>query len=228
MKYFFLALILIATTNADAYLIIKTPFKRRIIFTSSTSWTVPAGVKKISVHVWGAGGGAGGCAYGSTGSNGNTGGASSVTGLLSAPGGGGGYGANAQYCNGSSGGPGGSCTSTNDYECMSGATGAYKLWTGPGCDHTEMGGGLPTNALSSPWGISLSGAGQGGNASAQYYNAVYGGGGSGAYVTGVFEVTAGSSLTVTVGTGGTAGADTSGGYCPGRQNGSNGKIVIFY
>lgn len=228
MKYFISLLIIFAANTSDAYLVIKKPFKRRAVFTTSTSWTVPAGATKISVHAWGAGGGSGGCAYGSVGANGNTGGASSVTGLLSAPGGGGGYGANAQYCTGSSGGSGGSCASTNDYECANGQTGAFKQWTGVGCTHNEIPGGIPVDAIASPWGMGISGAGQGGNASTQVYNYVYGGGGSGAYVTGVFVVTPGNSLTITVGTGGTAGADTSGGYCPARQNGSNGKIVIFY
>lgn len=92
-----------------------------------------------------------------------------------------------------------------------------------GCTYIEdVGTGTAANAAT-PWGIQLNGSGHGG----QYASAgFYGGGGGGGYAKGVFAVTPGASLTITVGTGGTAGS--GGGYCSGMQNGLNGRIIIWY
>ncbi len=222
MKLTSLLLIILFCLPAPAGPIIKRPFKKRVIFTSSTTWTVPAGVTKIRGDVWGGGGGAGACNWGSYGATGSTGGSSSLVGFVTVTGGAGGGGSDVQYCNWhGSGGAGGTCTTTDAYQCYQGAAGPYYQDNGS-CGDTVIPGGTTTTAKT-PWGVNMIGPSNGA-ATGHYGGQSPGGGGGGGYATGTFTVTPAQVITVTVGGGG---AGASGTYCNGGA-GTAGKIVIWY
>jgi len=222
--------------SAEA-LVIKKAYKKRVRFTTAgaTTWTVPSGVTKVMGEVWGGGGGRGGAVAlggGSCGTPGpayygGTGGSSSISGF-SAPspasvtvtGGAGGSGLDTTYCTCfGSGGAGGSCTSTDDYECVTGSAGSHS--TGNRCGGlTDYSGGTTASSAASVafWGTTLAGAGTGESDLGWYTG---GGGGSG-YAVGVFTVTPGNTLTITVGGGGATGTGGGGGA------GSAGEVAIWY
>jgi hypothetical protein len=173
------------------------------VFTSSGTFTIPTGVSKVKVSVVGGGGGAAnnpGCCPFTSGSAGNTSSVASGTQTISTV--------------SATGGAGGVAGSTNAGGTGSGGDinirGVSSLTNGPWGAITTLFGQLGTSALSPIYG----GGGVNFN-----YGTTYGAGGSGGnaikFLTGL---TAGNTLTVTVGTGGAGGN--------GGQTGATGIVVI--
>lgn len=178
------------------------------VFTSSGTFTVPAGVTAVKVTAYGGSGGGGGGAVNASQpqqGTGGTGGASSVAGSsLSATGGSGGTGSNA-----SAGGSGGSATNSA-FGVSPGNSGS----NGSGCGPGGAGGRGPfNNGGNGGAGAALGGGGQ-----------AVGGGGGGtggggiAFLTGL---TPGGTIAVTVGAGGGGGT----GYNAGGAGGAGGVMI---
>jgi len=191
-------------------------------FTSSGTWVVPSEVKKIMVFAiaGGGGGGGGGGTAGSGGAGGTTSIVGSVSGtLISLLGGGGGApastlgtGAGVSY-SGVAGGILRYYDGTNNY---------YASGFGAG---SPFGGGGKSVASSNN-GVSGSGYGSGGSGGCSG-SSVGGGGGSGQCVLGgIYSVSPGETLTITIGAGGSGGPGGTGGYAGG--NGAPGFVRIIY
>lgn len=188
-------------------------------FTSNGTFTVPAGVTRIMVEVWGAGGGGGGAAWAGTGA---TGGTSSFGPLISATGGTGGT-------------PGGdSCFPGKAGNAGIGSGGVINIGTGAGSvgsGYTGTGGsgggpnGGKGNAINWLAGEAGQGYASGGGGQGGAYGGWGGGGGGGGggYSKNTYAVTPGASYTVTIGAGGAGGVHSGGG---GR--GSDGLVVVWW
>jgi hypothetical protein len=182
-----------------------------IMFTSSSTWTVPAGVKMVHVCVQGGGGG-GGSVYGNGGGNGGTGGSggeSAFGSIVCGGGGGGGGGYQAgQYPGGAGSAPtnnflGGQFAQAGDAggaggdgAGQGGASGGSKIGiiqcagsqgenTTP--DYSFYGAGAGGNTGYTQGGTACPGGGGGGGGAANFYNVA---------------VTPGEVITITVGAGG--------------------------
>jgi hypothetical protein len=189
-------------------------FSNQVAFTSSTTWTVPVGVTRARVRVWGAGGGGGGSS-GSNGSGGGGGGGYAekiVTGLV----------------------PGASHTITVGTAGAGGTSGGGTGGTGGSSSFDSVvvatGGGGGTGSLgSSPWpggaggtgtagtiiGTGGQGSGGGGNTTPVGGSCAMGGGGGaadqiGLGVVGSFPGGGGAAFGIGGGTG--AGSAGAGGY----------------
>lgn len=188
-------------------------------FTSSGTWVVPNGVTKVLVNAVGGGGGSGGIGnMGATGGTGGNGGSSSLQGCaVSANGGTGSVGLNGMSGSNGPGGAGGTAVggSLNGDGAPGGAGNSS---AGVGGTGGAALGGIPY--ASTGFGNGANGSSSGGPAT--------GGGGGGGTSVGACNVTAGNTLNVTVGSAGTAGAATSGGYVPGWPGaaGSPGVVVL--
>ena len=175
------------------------------VWTSSGTYTVPAGQTRIKIRIYGAGGGeggsGGGCEFGgpsdgSNGSGGGSGGTTSVGSLVSANGGAGGSGGGGFVVDGSR------CENPGESTDGSHASTTASQVSLPGGG--MMGGGHTTNG---------------------------GDGGRGAYAESYVTVTPGASHTITIGAGGTGGAggaNASGGFGATGQAGQAGRILIEY
>ena len=203
--------IAIATLTSGATTITATADKRTFtgrieVLTSGTTWTVPAGIKRVYVEVIGAGGGgggggggvtAGGLTTGPAGSPGGTGGTTTFSGL-SATGGSGGFGGHgAIVVGGQTGGANGL------------GTGGMVSLDGHGWPGGNPGNGC--SQTSSPGGP----------------------GGNGGYAASVLDVTPDTDITISIGAssaGGAGGIGTGGTPCTGQagKNSEAGAIVIHY
>lgn len=173
--------------------------------TSGTTWTVPAGIRRVSVEVFGAsggggGGGGGGVTTGPAGGAGGSGGTTSFDALTTTGGAAGFGGEGSSAAGGSTGGAHGA-----------GSSGQINL-TGSG-----RAGGQPGNACGT--GTFINGPG--------------GAGGNGGYASSHLDVTPDANITIAIGAAGTAGAGgigTGGTSCTGgaAQAGLAGMIVIQY
>jgi hypothetical protein len=179
----------------------------RILTSGSGTFTVPS-YTTLTVELWGGGGGGGASSSGSTGGSGGTGGSttfSAPTGTLTANGGAGGTGAHDAVANGS-GGAGGTA-SGGDSNVTGNAGGSI---SGPGGNAPSGGDG--NVRVGSSW-TGQSGNLPGGGATGGYTTAAgAGSGGSGGYCKKTYtagQLTVGSTISYSVGAGGTAGSGTT-------------------
>jgi hypothetical protein len=179
----------------------------RILTSGSGTFTVPS-YTTLTVELWGGGGGGGASSSGTTGGSGGTGGSttfSAPTGTLTANGGAGGTGAHDEVANGS-GGAGGTA-SGGDSNVTGNAGGSI---SGPGGNAPSGGDG--NVRVGSSW-TGQSGNLPGGGATGGYTNlAGAGSGGSGGYSKKTYtagQLTPGSTISYSVGAGGTAGSGTT-------------------
>lgn len=216
-------------------------FSNMAVFTSDTTWTIPAGITKIKATLVG-GGGAGGSATYVTDGNGGAGvgsyltsGTQTITQIYAGPGiGGAPGGTTPQGAGGNAtggdlnikGSPGLSAQVAGQTNAVSGGV-AVTFNSGEGGSST-LGGGMPpvfaTNNGISATGINLSygGGGSGGAQSSQ--GAGQGGGGGSTAIKYLTGLTPGLTLTVDVGTGGIASTtETRNG-----GNGGPGVVIIEY
>lgn len=191
-------------------------------FTSSGTWTKPAGVTKVRVIVVGGGGSGGG---GNSNNTGNTGGTSSFGAYLSASGGAGG-GCSACFTGGAGGiGSGGDVnlkgnpgqnTGTYSNGHASGSGGGASVFGGGG-----VGGGQGAYGSAGVNG----GGGGGGGWNGDGTGSGGAGGGGGGYSEEIIDVSGVSTVTVTVGAGGAA---VSGGYGYQWSGAGGAGMVIVY
>jgi hypothetical protein len=172
-------------------------------FTSSGTYTIPSGATAVKVYTTGGGGGGGG--YGGTpGGQGGTGGTSSVASgtesitTVSATGGAGAQGGGSSQ----SGGAGGTGSNGDINIRGQGGGGGSQDDTGGIGGGSFFGGGNRGQRSSSPNNVGFGGGGPG---FFQSNNNGGGGGGGGTAIKFITGVTAGNTLTVTIGAGGTAG-----------------------
>lgn len=227
-------------------------FSNMAVFTSSTTWTIPAGINNIKVTVIGGGGGGGG--YGTytypagfASGPGGAGGTSSVTSgtqtisTISASGGAGGASATTYpsvntwpgvgtagdlLVYGTEGASGGSGTLLYEYAGKGGSSALL----GSGGGHSPLPSYYPATA-----GFAYGGGGGGGYGTGSNNYGPGGGGGGGAvgYRSGL---TPGNTLTITVGAAGTAGGITQSGTNPSGGTyistiagaGASGVVIIEY
>lgn len=173
------------------------------IFTAGGNFTVPAGVSRLFVEVWGGGGGGGGI----TGAGG-AGGTSSFGAFLSATGGAGGPTAASTV-----GGAGGSGTGgdVNLSGSQGGASGSATFPTVGGYGGSSPFGGAggaggSTGVTEGRAGVTPGGGGGGIGTNGTASGFGRGGGGGGGYAAEVLTVTPGDIIAVTIGAAGTAGA----------------------
>jgi len=204
-------------------------FANLSVFTSSGTFTIPSGVETMRVIVVGAGGGGGGQGGGAGSSGGNstlTSGTETITTIT----GGGGSGGDAN--NGYGGSAGGSASTT----ASSSGSGAIGIVGGAGAGANENsyskgshGGNSFLGGGAAPYrgtGINASGyGGGGGGGGSRNLSAAGAGGGGGTVIKYLTGLTAGNTITVTIGAGG-AKASGSGGSSGG--NGKQGIIVFEY
>jgi hypothetical protein len=207
-------------------------FSAMTVITSSGTFTIPSGKTTIKVTVVGGGGGGAGCST-TTVTAGTAGGFSRIasgTQTISSISGNGGGGA-PDDTNPTVGGTGG--TSTGGDLNFSGSSGGVGPLSGQVAMPSGFGGasffgggasGTMGTGANSPGltGLSYGGGGSGAN---RYGNQIIGGGGGGGgtaikYLT---SLTAGNTLTITIGSGGAGGANT---YVGGT--GASGVVVIEY
>lgn len=153
------------------------------VFTSSGTFTVPAGITKVWVEVWGGGGGG----YGDVGTTG--GGASSFGAYLNASGGAGGV--VISIATGGSG-SGGHINLTGDRSLTLSSGGCY----GGSSPRGGIGGYNASGTIPGGGGGALSGCGGGGGYAEEF----------------ISGLTPGATITVTVGSGGTGGSISFDGY----------------
>lgn len=189
------------------------------IFSSDGVFTVPAGITRIRVKMWGGGGGGGsGWSGFGTGLYGSIGGTTSF-GVFIAYGGGGGQSGGPSF--GGSGGIGGSYSvnggatqSKNGVDGLAGTVGIGGPIFNPG-----GAGGNPADIGGHANARIPGGGGSGGDGSGA--NGSGGGGGGAGYQEQIINVTPGENYSVTVGSGGGIAAGSS----PGNA-GANGKVIV--
>jgi len=194
-------------------------------FTSSGTWVVPSGVTKIMVFAIAGGGGGGGA--GSYATAGGTGGTTSITGsvsgtLFSLSGGGGGIN-NASFGTGS----GVSYSGVAGVVlCYYDGTSGY-IASGFGAGSPFGGGGRTMSDVDSN-GENGNGYGSGGSGACKWgASKAGGGGGSGQCILGgIYSVSPGETLTITIGANGAGGSGGVNGYKGG--NGMQGFVRIIY
>lgn len=191
------------------------PFKNRIIYDSSGSWNVPAGVTQIYVQAWGGGGGGGGASASVAGSGGGAGAYASAfftvsSGSLAVTIGGGGLGGNGTA------GTAGNATSLAALISAGGGTGGvYGLGVAAGGTSTayeNIAGGIGSPGAGGTLGI----GGLGGSAPQ---------GGSGG--PGGYSIGSQGSVGTTPGGGGGGGFSNGVGGTKGG-NGASGRLIIWY
>lgn len=172
------------------------------VFTSSGTFTIPAGKTTLKVTVTGGGGGGGASASGT----GSTGGTSSVASgtqtisTISASGGSGGVESNNGVGGSGGSGSGGDINLTGQGGSGGGQEGTNANAPGGG-GSSLWGGGAPSNS-----GFSGSNYGGGGAGGFQSNNGGGGGGAGGTAIKYLTNVTPGNTLAVTIGTGGAGGS----------------------
>ena len=189
-------------------------FSAMSVITSSSTFTIPAGKTTLKVTVVGAGGGGGGGQNNGAGSNGGATTLTSGTQTISTITANGGQGGQASGFLGGSGG--GASGGTLNFQGNPGGSGAQTGYIGGGVGGgTSIGGGGIGN------GGSGNAYGGGGGGYANSPNAPgCGGGGGGTAIKYLTNVTPGNTLTITIGSGGSAGGNGGPGY--------QGVVVIEY
>lgn len=166
----------------------------------SYNFTVPEDVTKIYAEVQGAGGG--GCVYNNSRSAGSAGGSSSVGALLSAGGGGGGASKNVSPSAGSVSG-----ANITKPRLFTSAGGGLNAIAGTGGDSPYGNGGAGYSNSNTAGSGGNGGAGAGGGGANKDGTTVCDapGGAAGGFGCGVYDVTPGSTITITVGSRGAGG-----------------------
>lgn len=185
-----------------------------LVFATSGTFTVPAGITKVYVEAWGGGGGGGGSSSGEL-YNGTSGGTTSFGSLLSATGGGGG--GKGISGTGGAGGAGGQGNSLG-LNGGAGGTGTCGYYDGEaGISSLSVGGASGTSYLMG------AGEGAGGAGGGNDYGCAGGGGGGGGFARAFLAVTPGQQIAVSIGAGGlkAGGAGT-------QTSGKAGKLIVFW
>lgn len=219
------------SSAAPSWVAAGSGFSAMTVFTSSGTFTIPSGKTTLKVTVVGAGGGGTGVnstnAVSTAGSNGGFSRVASGTQTISNIDGNGGIGGavtQSPYF----GSSGGSATGGDlNFTGSAGDTGVTpgQAYYASGSGGSSFFGGGAANVIGNSAGIAGSNYGGGGSGGARSGNmqSGSGGGGGGTAIKYLTSVTPGNTLTITVGTGGAGGVDTSTGGA-----GANGVVVIEY